>query len=72
VLTHEPQPLRFGSSCEVTIITGRERIIFALLGIRSKDFLKRRYEHHRRRRAAARELLMPVPESTEAEKTGEK
>ncbi len=52
VLTYEPQPLRFGSSCEVTIITGRERIIFALLGIRSKDFLTRRYEHHMRRKAA--------------------
>ena len=42
LLTDEKQPLRFGSSCEVTIITGRERIIFALLGLRSKDYLKRR------------------------------
>ncbi len=42
ILTDEPQPLKFGSSCEVTIITGRERIIFALLGIRSQDYLKRR------------------------------
>jgi multidrug resistance efflux pump len=42
ILINEPQPLRFGSSCEVTIITGHERIIFALLGFRSKDYLKRR------------------------------
>lgn len=42
ILTDEKQPLRFGSGCEVTIITGRERIIFALLGLRSKDYLKRR------------------------------
>lgn len=42
ILIKEPQPLRFGSSCEVTIITGHERIIFALLGFRSKDYLKRR------------------------------
>ncbi len=42
LLTDEKQPLRFGSGCEITIITGRERIIFALLGLRSKDYLKRR------------------------------
>ena len=42
ILINEPQPLRFGSSCEVTIVTGHERIIFALLGFRSKDYLKRR------------------------------
>ena len=42
LLTDEKQPLRFGSGCEVTIITGRERIVFALLGLRSKDYLKRR------------------------------
>ena len=42
LLIDEKQPLRFGSGCEVTIITGRERIIFALLGLRSKDYLKRR------------------------------
>ena len=42
VLVNEQQPLRFGSSCEVSIITGRERIIFALMGIKSKDYLKRR------------------------------
>ena len=41
VLVNERQPLRFGSSCEVAIITGRERIIFALLGIRSEEFLRR-------------------------------
>ena len=42
LLTDEKQPLRFGSGCEITVITGRERIIFALLGLRSKDYLKRR------------------------------
>lgn len=42
LLTREPQPLKFGSKCEVTIITGRERIIFALLGIKSQGYLARR------------------------------
>lgn len=42
VLTNEKMPLRFGSSCEVTIITGRERVLALLLGIRSKDYLVRR------------------------------
>ena len=42
LLTDEKMPLRFGSGCEVTIITGRERIIAVLLGIRSKDYLARR------------------------------
>ena len=41
ILTDEKQPLRFGSQCEVTILTGRERIIFALLGIKSDDYLRR-------------------------------
>ncbi|MBQ4314762.1 MAG: hypothetical protein IJC21_04910, partial [Lentisphaeria bacterium] len=41
-LTDEKMPLRFGSGCEVTIITGRERIIAVLLGIRSRDYLARR------------------------------
>ncbi len=42
ILINEPYPLRFGSSCEVTIIAGHERIIFALLGFRSKEYWKRR------------------------------
>ena len=42
LLTDEKMPLRFGSGCEVTIITGRERIIAVLLGIRSRDYLARR------------------------------
>ncbi|MBQ4107566.1 MAG: HlyD family efflux transporter periplasmic adaptor subunit [Lentisphaeria bacterium] len=42
LLDDEPQELRFGSSCEVSIITGRERVIFLLLGFRSEDYLKRR------------------------------
>lgn len=44
LLISEPYPLRFGSSCKTAIITGRERILFALLGIRSKDYLLRRAE----------------------------
>ena len=42
LLLDEKLPLRFGSSCEVTIITGRERVLALLLGIRSKDYLVRR------------------------------
>lgn len=44
LLISEPYPLRFGSSCKTVIITGRERILFALLGIRSQDYLLRRAE----------------------------
>ena len=42
LLLDEKLPLRFGSSCEVTVITGRERVLALLLGIRSKDYLVRR------------------------------
>ena len=42
VLTNERMPLRFGSGCKVTIITGRERVLALLLGIRSQDYLVRR------------------------------
>jgi multidrug resistance efflux pump len=42
VLVGERFPLRFGSSCEITIITGRERIIFALMGIKSQGYINRR------------------------------
>ncbi len=42
LLSDEKLPLRFGSSCEVTVIAGRERILALLLGIRSKDYLVRR------------------------------
>lgn len=44
ILLGEPYPLRFGSSCTATIITGRERILFALLGIQSRNFLERKVE----------------------------
>lgn len=40
VLAGEQQPLRFGSRCEVDIITGRERIISALTGIRSAKYIR--------------------------------
>ena len=42
LLTNERMPLRFGSGCKVTIITGRERVLALLLGIRSQDYLVRR------------------------------
>ncbi len=42
VLDSEHQPLRFGSRCEVDIVTGRERILFALLGLRDAGYLRRR------------------------------
>ena len=65
LLDDEPQELRFGSSCEVTIITGRERIIFMLLGFRSEDYLKRRklFQHFRElRKAPAAEEEAAQPE----------
>ena len=42
VLDNEQYPLRFGAGCEVTIITGRDRIIFVVLGLRGKGFWERR------------------------------
>ena len=42
LINGEQMPLRFGSGCEVTVITGRERVLALLLGIRSKDYLVRR------------------------------
>ena len=42
VLSDEQYPLRFGAGCEVTIVTGRDRIIFVLLGLRGKGFWERR------------------------------
>jgi multidrug resistance efflux pump len=42
VLDGEEYPLRFGSGCEVTILTGQERIFFVLTNLNSKDYLKRR------------------------------
>ena len=42
VLPDKNMPLRFGSGCEVTVITGREKILALLLGIRSRDYLVRR------------------------------
>ena len=43
LIDSEQMPLRFGSGCEVTIITGRERILALMLGIRSKDYWSRRH-----------------------------
>ncbi|MBR7107775.1 MAG: HlyD family efflux transporter periplasmic adaptor subunit [Lentisphaeria bacterium] len=45
VLSNEEYPLRFGSGCDVTIITGRDRIISVILGIRGKGFWERRLKH---------------------------
>ncbi|MBE6356822.1 MAG: HlyD family efflux transporter periplasmic adaptor subunit [Lentisphaerae bacterium] len=39
VLDGEEYPLRFGSGCEVTIVTGHDRIIYVMLGVRSKRIL---------------------------------
>ncbi|MBR2720383.1 MAG: HlyD family efflux transporter periplasmic adaptor subunit [Lentisphaeria bacterium] len=36
VLDQEQYPLRFGSGCEVTIVTGHDRIIFVMLGLQGK------------------------------------
>lgn len=49
ILTDEPYPLRFGSSCEITILTGRERILFVLLGIKSENYIQRRMKGLKRR-----------------------
>lgn len=42
VLSDEQYPLRFGAGCDVTIVTGRDRIIFVVLGLRGKGFWERR------------------------------
>lgn len=42
VLSNEQYPLRFGAGCDVTIVTGRDRIVFVLLGLRGKGFWERR------------------------------
>ncbi len=78
ILLDEPQPLRFGSSCEITIITGRERILFALMGIRGKDYIERRKEHWRKRLAKRKKteqtpdwkdkMFQPVSPSTSGSK----
>ena len=59
ILTDEPYPLRFGSSCEITILTGRERILFVLLGIKSEDYMKRRKEGLKRRMKSFKESAFP-------------
>ena len=59
ILTDEPYPLRFGSSCEITILTGRERILFVLLGIKSEDYVKRRKEGLKRRVESFKESAFP-------------
>ena len=45
VLSDEQYPLRFGAGCQVTIVTGRDRIVFVLLGLRGKGFWERRRQH---------------------------
>ena len=42
VLSNEQYPLRFGAGCEVSIVTGRDRIMFVILGLRGKGFWDRR------------------------------
>ena len=65
-LISEPYPLRFGSSCQVTIITGRERILFALLGIRSRGYLERKAEGRKRRKAEEKAALTTAAPAQEA------
>ncbi|MBQ9772616.1 MAG: efflux RND transporter periplasmic adaptor subunit [Lentisphaeria bacterium] len=60
ILKEEPYPLRFGSSCEITILTGRERILFVLLGIKSEDYMKRRKEGLKRRVKSFKESAFPA------------
>ena len=59
ILTDEPYPLRFGSSCEITILTGRERILFVLLGIKSEDYVKRRVKGLKRRIESFKKSAIP-------------
>ena len=42
VLSDEQYPLRFGAGCDVSIVTGRDRIMFVILGLRGKGFWDRR------------------------------
>ncbi|MBQ9786622.1 MAG: HlyD family efflux transporter periplasmic adaptor subunit [Lentisphaeria bacterium] len=44
VLDEEQYPLRFGSGCEVTIVTGRDRIISVILGLQGKRLPFRKKE----------------------------
>ena len=67
ILTDEPYPLRFGSSCEITILTGRERILFVLLGIKSEDYMKRRQEGLKRRAKSFKESAFPKRKESKKE-----
>jgi len=70
-LISEPYPLRFGSSCEVTIITGRERILFVMLGIKSSGYLERKAEGRKRRKAEELNHQTSIFEEAEPEKAAE-
>ena len=48
VLDEEQYPLRFGSGCDVTIVTGHDRIIFVMMGLRSAGFIERRTRMRRK------------------------
>ena len=41
VLDEEQYPLRFGSGCEVKIVTGSDRIIWVMLGLRGERLRKK-------------------------------
>ena len=72
ILTEEQYPLRFGSTCKITIITGREKILFVLLGIRSENYMKRRMQGLKRRARAFRESAFSHPEENrDTGKSGE-
>ena len=38
VLDTEEYPLRFGSGCEVKIVTGHDKILWVMLGLRGERF----------------------------------
>lgn len=67
ILLDEPYPLRFGSSCTASIITGRERILFALLGIQSRNFLKRKVEGMKQKRSIRNSGVEPAEDVSAAE-----
>lgn len=67
ILTDEPYPLRFGSSCKITIITGREKILFVLLGIRSENYMNRRMKGLKRRAESFKKSAFSDPENKSSE-----
>ncbi len=42
LLTNEAHPLKFGAGCEVRIVTGRTKIIYALMGLNHGDYIRKK------------------------------